>query len=72
MYYVYRRNGEVRRIAKISNGSAYAYIKSEWVSMQGLIKIQHDITDFEEITKEEVEKLIAEYRPNALDVQRFG
>lgn len=59
-YYVYRNNGRVGRIAKITSGCAYGYEDGRWVAMPGLIKIQFDITDFEHISQKEAEKLIAE------------
>lgn len=58
-YYVYRRNGEVTRIAKIVDRSlAYGWDNGEWVEMPNLLKIINDITDFEEISKEEADVLI--------------
>lgn len=57
-FYVYKYNGEVRRIAKISDGLPYGYEGGEWVFMPGLSKIQHEDTDYEEISEEEANKLI--------------
>lgn len=52
-------NGEVRRIAKIvDNALAYGWQNGRWVQMSGLLKIQNDITDYEEISKAEAEKLM--------------
>lgn len=59
-YYVYRRDGEVRRIAKLVGSSAFGYVDGEWVPMQGLIRIRYDDTDFEEISEEEANNLIGE------------
>lgn len=59
-FYVLKRDGEVRRIAKISDGSAYGYEDGNWQPMQHLMKIQWDDTDFEEISKEEANNLIGE------------
>lgn len=61
LYYVYRKNdGSTGRIAKFADGLYYGYEKGEWVSMPELIKIQEEITDYEEIDKAEAEKLIKE------------
>ena len=60
-YYVFRFNGEVRRIARITdNWDACGWENGKWVSMPGLLKIQHDITDYEDITEEEAMKLVAD------------
>lgn len=60
LYYVHRDEGKVTRIAKKENGLYYGYEKGKWVEMPGLIKIEFEITDYEEITKEEAERLIKE------------
>jgi len=58
-YYVLKKNGEVRRIAKIvDNALAYGFQDGKWVQMSGLLKIQNDVTDYKEISKAEAEKLI--------------
>ena len=60
-YYVYRNNGEVTRIAKIVDRAlAYAWGDGKWVEMPGLLKIINDVTDYEEISKEEAENLISQ------------
>ena len=59
-YYVYKEGDQIYRIAKISNGDAYGYEGGEWISMPGLIKIQNEVTDYEEISEEEANKLIGE------------
>ena len=60
-YYVFRFNGEVRRIARITdNWDACGWENGKWVSMPGLLKIEHDITDYEDITEEEAMKLVAD------------
>ena len=60
VYYVLKFNGEVRRIAKIEdNALAYGWENGKWVSMPNLLKIQNDVTsDYEEITKEEADRLM--------------
>lgn len=60
VYYAFKFEGKVRRIAKIvDNALAYGWENGRWVSMPGLLKIQQDATsDYEEISKEEAEKLI--------------
>lgn len=60
-YYVYRFNGEVRRLAKIEdNTNAFAYINGKWEPMQALIKIVFDITDYDEITEAEANEIMKE------------
>lgn len=58
-YYVYRKNGRIGRIAKITNSCAYGYEDGRWVEMPGLIRIKFDDTDFEDISQKEAEELIA-------------
>ena len=58
-YYVYYCDGRPTRVAKIEDGScAYGWENGRWVSMPGLIKIRFEITDYEEISKEEAMRLI--------------
>lgn len=58
-YYVLRKNGEVRRIAKIvDNSLAYGFQDGKWVQMSGLLKIMNDVTDYKEISKAEAEKFM--------------
>lgn len=57
-YYVFRRNGKVRRIAKITSGCAFGYEHGRWIPIPGLIKIQHEITDFDEVSADEVKQMI--------------
>lgn len=60
-YFVHRNNGEVTRIAKIVDRAlAYGWNAGKWVEMPGLLKIINDITDYEEISKEEAENLIGQ------------
>lgn len=57
-FYVLRKNGAVKRIAKIvDNALAYAWENGQWIPMAGLLKIQNEVTDYEEISKEEAERL---------------
>ena len=60
-YYVYADEGVVHRIAKIENGSAYAYEHGKWIPMSGLIDIQFEVTDFEEISEAEANYLGEKY-----------
>ena len=60
-YYVYRGdNGEIGRIAKFVGAVPYGWDKEkgEWVEMPRLIKIKFEITNYEEISKDEAERLI--------------
>ena len=61
IYYVYvSDNGFIGRVAKFVDGHPYGYDEDagDWVFMPGLVKIKFDITDYEEITKEQAERLI--------------
>ena len=61
IYYVYRDGDKIYRVARIDNGSlAYGYEGGKWVYMPSLIKIQNEITDYEEISEDEANKLIEE------------
>ncbi len=58
-YYVHKYEGKVTRIAKIcGSGGAYGWEDGKWVLMPGLRKIEWEITDFDDISKEEAERLI--------------
>ena len=60
-YYVFKLNGEVRRLAKIEDGiNAYAFVNGEWIPKQSLIKIENEITDYDSISEDEANKLIKE------------
>lgn len=60
-YFVYRRAGEVRRLARIVGGCyAYAYEGGGWRAMASLIHIIFDINDFEEISEAEALEIIEE------------
>lgn len=60
-YYVLKKNGQVRRVAKIvDNAIAYGYDGANWVEMSNLMKIQNEITDYEPITENEAKKIISE------------
>ena len=61
IYYVnVSDDGVIGRIAKFDGVIPYGYDeeKNEWIEMPSLIKIKFDITDYEEITKEQAERLI--------------
>ena len=45
-YYVHRMNGKINRIARLSNGSADGWENGQWVQMNGLVKIENEITDY--------------------------
>lgn len=58
-YYVYYCDGRPTRVAKIEDGCcAYGWENGRWVSMPGLIKIRFEITDYEEISREEAMRFI--------------
>lgn len=63
-YYVHRYNGKVTRIARLGNNGAYGWEDGNWVQMNGLWKIENDITDYEDITEEEAMHLIEQLEPN--------
>ena len=59
-YYVYKKGGRIGRIAKIENGACpYGWDQGRWIPMPGLIKINFDITDYQEIGEAEAFELIA-------------
>ena len=57
VYYVCKVNGENRRVAKFVDSIPYGWEKDKWIEMPGLISIKEDVTDFEEISKKEAEKI---------------
>lgn len=58
-YFVLRINGELKRLAKIEdNAVAYGYEGGSWVNMPDLLKIINDITDYDEISEDEANKII--------------
>lgn len=61
-YYVRKWEDGSKNLAKIDGSNAYQYIPKEqsWVENQALIKIAFDMTDYDEISKDEVEKVIIE------------
>ena len=60
-YYVRRYDGKVTRLAKIEDHiNPYGYVDGKWESMNSLIKILYEITDFDEITEEEAKQIMAE------------
>ncbi len=62
LYYVRDWGNGVKTLAKIVGVDAYSYDfdKKEWYANQDMIKIQFDMTDYDEISKEEAERIIAE------------
>ena len=61
IYYVYRRAGEVRRLARIVGGYlAYAYEGGGWIERASLIRIIYELTEYEEISEAEALALIEE------------
>ena len=59
-FYVLRTGEKVNRLAKIEEGGAYGWEAGSWAHMPGLIKIQHDVTDYEEISESEAKAIIKE------------
>lgn len=61
-YYIRKWDDGSINLAKIEGNNAYSYDPKEqsWVENQGLIKIAFDMTDYDEISKDEVEKFIIE------------
>lgn len=57
-YYVYKSGGIVTTIAMIKDGLPYVYKDDKWVFAPRLAKIQHEITDFKEISKKSVKQLM--------------
>lgn len=57
-YYIFKNGDEVSVIAKISDGIPYEYESGKWVFAPRLAKIQYDDTDYDEISKAELDKLI--------------
>ena len=72
-FYVLRRGGEVRRLAKLSDRGAWAWMNGGWVSMPDLRRavFEDASSDYEEVTSAEMDALIEEYTPNPLDLSRF-
>lgn len=62
LYYVRDLGNGIKTFAKIDGVDAYSYDfdKKEWYANQDMIKIQFDMTDYDEISKEEMEKLLKE------------
>ena len=58
-YYVHKYEGKVTRVAKLGDDGAFGWEKGKWVEMPGLWKIEWEVTDYDDITKEEADKLIA-------------
>lgn len=60
VYYVRDWGNGIKSFAKIVGVDAYSYDKEkkEWVPNQDMIKIQFDMTDYDEISKDEFEKMV--------------
>lgn len=59
LYYAYKSDGYVGRIAKQDPWGVYwGWENGEWVKMPSLIKISYEITDYETISEEEAMRLI--------------
>ena len=59
LYYAYKSNGHVGRIAKQEPwGVFWGWENGQWVEMPSLCKITYEITDYEDITEEEAMRLI--------------
>ena len=63
VYYVYRKkDNSIGRIAKrAKDGKYYGYEKGTWIEMPGLKKIEFEVTDYEEISKEEAMRLTKKF-----------
>ena len=59
-YYVCKDGDRLCSLAVYSDGLPYAYKDGKWVFTPSLAKIQHEITDYEEISEEVANKLIGE------------
>lgn len=60
VYYVRDLGNGIKTFAKIVGVDAYSYDfdKKEWYPNQDMIKIQFDMTDYDEISKDEFEKMV--------------
>lgn len=58
VYYICKVNGENRTVAKKVGVIWYRWIENKWEEEPSLICIENDITDFEEVSKEEAEETI--------------
>lgn len=61
-YYVFREGEKVYRIARIGADGAFGWDAFRWIPMNGLHKIEWEVTDYDDITKEEADRLIADER----------
>lgn len=63
-YYVHKLDGKVTRLALIGTVKgefgAYGYVDGEWKLMPGLFKIEHEVTDYEDISEAEAKKIMEE------------
>ena len=59
LYYAYKFDGHVSRIAKQEPwGVFWGWENGQWVEMPSLCKVTYEITDYEDITEEEAMRLI--------------
>lgn len=59
-YYVCKDGDYLCSLAVISDKGSYAYKNGEWVFTPGLAKIQHEDTDYEEISEAEAKEIMGE------------
>ena len=65
IYYVYKNEKNIpKRVAKKEGAIWYGFEKNKWKEMPELAKIEWDITDYQEISKEEAEKFISWQKEN--------
>ncbi len=62
LYYVRDFGSGINTLAKIVGVDAYSYDfnKKKWYANQDMVKIQFDMTDYDEISKEEAKKIMKE------------
>ncbi len=61
IYYIYKNDdGTFGRVVKFENYTFYGFEDGKWIEMPDLVRIFFEVTNFEEISKEEAEKAIEE------------
>lgn len=69
---VTERDGKIYRVARLGRTDGGfvtdGWEKDHWEDMPGLIKIEHDITDFYAITKEEADAICAAQKEGKTDL----
>ena len=58
-YYVHMQNGRPTRVARLGDDGAFGWENGKWELMSGLWSIENDITNYEPISEEEANELIA-------------